>query len=351
MKAEDILDAVGGINDEDVLDARVYRRTGFGGAVKWGTMAACLGLILAVRFALPIILKEPDRIAPLPNPELVSVEPPSDAGPGNVEPPADIGPGNVEPPSDIGPGNVEPPSNPDPGYAVGDDDRNPGVDAPPPGGREIVINWDNVAVNESEGLASDSARYYYDPALYDMEQWGEEEVAAYYGWNLAPDYIPEGLTSGGDSAGGYICREKADGRIVEDQAGRGFWAGFREDGSPKSDDDIVVPKGFTITVSKAGILRCGLLPVDDVRTTDFGSVSVILSHCSMPHGPFDPDQKAPNGLYHMPAGYYDLYTASFVLDGAEYEIMARRLELEEVVRIAASIIRGRSGEDFVVGNP
>ena len=50
----------------------------------------------------------------------------------------------------------------------------------------------------------------------------------------------------------------------------------------------------------------------------------------------------------MPAGYYDIYTASFTLDGVEYEISAQRLELEEVIKIVASIINPYS-ENFVMG--
>ena len=50
----------------------------------------------------------------------------------------------------------------------------------------------------------------------------------------------------------------------------------------------------------------------------------------------------------MPAGYYDIYTASFTLDGVEYEVSAQRLELEEVIKITASIIKPYQ-EGFVVG--
>ena len=110
----------------------------------------------------------------------------------------------------------------------------------------------------------------------------------------------------------------------------------------------MIPRGFTITVSKLGIIHCGLLPVDEDRTTDFGGVPVTLSHCSMKHGPFDPTKKAPDGLSYMPAGYYDIYTATFTLDGVEYEVSAQRLELEEVIKIVASIINPYS-ENFVMG--
>ncbi len=97
------------------------------------------------------------------------------------------------------------------------------------------------------------------------------------------------------------------------------------------------------------IIHCGLLPVDEDRTTDFGGVPVTLSHCSMKHGPFDPTKKAADGLSNMPAGYYDIYTASFTLDGVEYEVLAQRLEVEEVIKIVASVINMPCSENFVVG--
>ena len=86
-----------------------------------------------------------------------------------------------------------------------------------------------------------------------------------------------------------------------------------------------------------------------IGTTDFGGVPVTLSHCSMKHGPFDPTKKAADGLSNMPAGYYDIYTASFTLDGVEYEVLAQRLEVEEVIKIVASIINMPCSENFVVG--
>ena len=116
------------------------------------------------------------------------------------------------------------------------------------------------------------------------------------------------------------------------------------------DADIVIPTGFTVIASKLGILHCAILPVDEIKSTDFSGVPVTLSHCSLPHGPFDPTQKAPNGLYNMPAGYYDIYEASFTLEGVEYEINAQRLELEELIKIVASVINILTGENVTVGN-
>lgn len=309
MNAEQFSNALGKVNDKYIMEAITYKKKKKSDWLKWGTIAACFGLILtAALVTMPGILK----------------------GPG---------------------GAVLPPSSNVPGPAVSDGDKQPNTDPlQPPDGQNIIINWDHVIVNESKGLAPDYALRYYDPALYDTASWGMEEVRAYYGWELSPAYIPDGLTGGGNTVAGSIVREKATGEIVQDQAGRGFWSEFREDGSPKSDDDIVIPTGFTIVASRLGILHCCLLPVDEERTTDFGGVPVTLNHVSLPYGPFDPEKMDPSGLYHLPAGYYDIYTAFFTLNGVEYEITAQRLELEEVIEIAASMINMPYSADFTVGN-
>lgn len=307
MRSIDLYTAVRAL-DDDILERSEtafygQKETGW---LKWGAMAACVGLILTVALTtLPGILR--------------------------------------------GPGSVLPPPNPAPGPTVSEDEQqNNGEPLQPPGEREITINWDNVAVNESAGLAPNAAPLYRDPALYNEEILDTQGVRTYYGWELAPAYIPDDLTGGGKAVSGRIVREKATGNVVEDQAGRSFWVDFGEDGSPKSNDDVEIPKGFTIRASRLRILHCCLLPVDGERTTDFGGVPVTLSHCSMKHGPFDPTKKAPDGLSNMPAGYYDIYTATFTLDGVEYEVSAQRLELEEVIKIVASIINPYS-ENFVVG--
>lgn len=314
MRKEDFFEALGELDDDIVEGAKTPMKVNTNsiaverGWMKRASMAACFCLILAAAILMfPGILKRPN--------------------------------------------NIMPPSDPNPGAMVSDKDQSDSTDPSQSSDKQnLIINWDNVAVNESEGMAPDAALLYRDPDLYAEETWGREEIVAYYGWDLAPGYIPEGLSDGGRNVAAGIWREKATGEIVEEQAGRGFWVDFWEDGSPKSNDDLYIPTGFTIRASRLGILRCALLPVDESKTTDFGGVPVTLSHCSMPHGPFDPTQKAPNGLHNMPAGYYDIYVASFTLDGVEYEIEAQRLELEELIKIAASVINVPSNEDFIVGS-
>ena len=46
MKNENILDAIGMINDEAVRDAKAYKRPKSRSWLKWGAVAACLCLVV-----------------------------------------------------------------------------------------------------------------------------------------------------------------------------------------------------------------------------------------------------------------------------------------------------------------
>lgn len=59
MKVENILDAIGAINDEAVQDARAYKKARHNKAVKCGAMAACLVFVLAISIPVIIIQTRP----------------------------------------------------------------------------------------------------------------------------------------------------------------------------------------------------------------------------------------------------------------------------------------------------
>ena len=327
MSGKHLLYGINYVNQRYIQEAEIYVKNGYvcssfkNYVNKWRgarpyfhcfAAAACLCLALLGVFRLG-----PNPVAPGPD------------GPGAAVPPVSREPTATQTPAEVS----QAPAQADPLQS--------------PAGRQDTINWRFVAVNESEGLSADATRLYMDPALYEVEHWDMDQVREYFGWELAPAYIPEGLTGGGEGVGLTVYRDKATGELIEDQAGRGFWVDFYEDGSPKSEDDIVIPKGFTIRASRLGILRCGLLPVEEERVTQFDRTDVVLTHASLPYGPFDPTRRDPSGLYNMPAGYYDVYVASFTLDGVEYEVEAQRMELEELIKIVASIIS--PFEDIIVG--
>ena len=75
MMAENILDAMGEINDEAIQDAREYRGNRSGRAVRWGAMAACFVLVVtAAAAALPGLWNRPGGIESPPDPGPVIID-------------------------------------------------------------------------------------------------------------------------------------------------------------------------------------------------------------------------------------------------------------------------------------
>ena len=152
----------------------------------------------------------------------------------------------------------------------------------------------------------------------------------YYGKDLTPAYVPDGLTAANGNGTCQVIADKS-GNIVYDRVG----FSYHDYGSPKLIDSVIGYKGFSMHVSKIGFMddEVYILPENEVKTSDIGGTAVTFGYRSMPYGPSDPDT-------HEPSGYYDLYVAEFVLDGIKYGIVAERMEKEEVVKVVASIIYG-----------
>ena len=194
---------------------------------------------------------------------------------------------------------------------------------------------DQIHLNELDAVL-DAARLYYDPELYDYAHWDQESANRYYGKDLTPAYIPDGLTL--SPLGGEWITDK-EGNTKEDTVYLGCYHDYHEDGSPKLTEDVFARKGLAITASKIGLLNdCIYVLEDETLTSDIGSVPVTFGYRSMSYGPYDPET-------HEPSGFYDLYTADFVHEGIEYSIVSEQLPLEELVKVTASII---CGEEVVI---
>ena len=189
---------------------------------------------------------------------------------------------------------------------------------------------------------SDGARIWYDPTLYHTAVWGEEELTGYYGNALAVPYVPEGLTAApGNGTARVILAQ--DGTVAEDTVWLQFYHDYYPDGSPMLTEVAAAELGFTVTVSKLGLLGdcLYLLPGNEVQTFSIGETPVTFGWRSMPYGPYDPDT-------HDPAGFYDFYTAEWEKDGICFQLLSHQLGAEETVKIAAAMILGR---DAVVVEP
>ena len=203
-----------------------------------------------------------------------------------------------------------------------------------------TIYLEEVTLNELD-YQMDSARLWQNPELYHGERWDWDKITEYYGRDLTPPYIPEGLSPAYGNGSAEFILKSDDGTVAEDTVWLGYYHDYYEDGSPKLTEGVNATKGISVTISKLGILGCCIyiLPENEVRTTDIAGTSVTFGYRPMPYGPYDPDS-------HEPSGHYDLYTAEFKLDGAEYELVSHQIELEEFVKTVGSII---TGEEVNVG--
>lgn len=201
------------------------------------------------------------------------------------------------------------------------------------------VAMSGVHINEVLPMISDGSKVGYDPSLYDNVTWDSAAIAKYYGSDLTPAYIPEGLVPA-ESNGMASVYIKKDGKIVEDMVWLGFYHDYYADGSPKLTDDVAAVKGFSLEASRLGKFDdCGVVMPDGetAETTDIGGVSVTFGHYTSDYGPYDPDT-------HEPAGQYDRYTAEFTLDGISYRITTDQLAQDEIVKIVSSIIFGEVAE-------
>lgn len=196
-----------------------------------------------------------------------------------------------------------------------------------------------VHINEMQQSSVDGTKLVYDPSYYDNAAWDSVDIVKYYGSDLTPAYIPEGLVPA-ESNGTATVYIKKDGTVADDLVSLGFYHDYYADGSPKLTDSIAAVKGFSLEASRLGKLDgcCMAMPVGEAaEPTDIGGVSVTFGHCLVDYGPYDPDT-------HEPAGQYERYTAEFTLNGISYRITTDQLAQDEIVKIVSSIIFGEVAE-------
>lgn len=260
--------------------------------IKLGAMAACLCFVALGAFA--IIYPWEMGGTPVPNPNsTIEREPESDEYPS---------------------------TNIVPGFMLDE----PNGDTTPTTS-QIHINMSNIVMNQIEDfISADYAKY--NPATDNEVIWNKEDIIAYYGTDLVPAYIPNSLSASTENNKAIVYIGQ-DGSVVEDTVYLRFY-------NAKSTEGFV-RQGFFITVSKIGIVNdcIYLLPENEVKVSDIGGTAVSFGYRSMPYGPYDSDT-------HEPSGYYDMYVAEFKLNDVEYQIVAKQMAADEVVKVVSSIICG-----------
>ena len=181
---------------------------------------------------------------------------------------------------------------------------------------------------------------YYPPEKYDEILWGSGDIISYFGRDLTPAYLPDGIipAEGNDTA--TVYRQKSDGALAYDTVSEVYGQTNVE---YMDSGEVFLPEGFMITASRLGIMTdcIYVLPgEDEIRTSDIAGTTVTIGYREMTYGPYDPET-------HAPSGTYPLYVFRFTLNGVEYDITTHNLSLDEGVKITASFITGSAKIEIV----
>lgn len=176
----------------------------------------------------------------------------------------------------------------------------------------------------------------YDAERYDAALWNENDMVSYFGRDLTPPYIPDGLEADLENGTATVILEK-DGTLVRDAF---FWNYY-------DNHDSVLRKGFTLAASRIALPNdcIYLLDENDLIASYFGEVSVMLGQFPVPYGTYDPDTHEPSGFYYQydpetdePTVMYNKYVAEFELEGVKYQLITERMEYADFIKILKSVI-------------
>lgn len=307
MTKEQLFEAIGTIDETFLIETVKKRRLLPYGAAA----AACLTLAFAIgRIALPSGTPAPPVPMPMPSPA-------PDPG-GSIL--------REDPPAVMPADPVIVPVDPN--------DPNGPVDPPVRDGRfddsYFWIDRSQIFFNELSELTAGMALRNFDMEVYEYRTWTEEEIREWFGQDLSPFWVPEGLET-------TLAQTIIAPRGGDPEADMISWLCYDnyDEYGPAVSGDIPALHGFTLTASRLGYARgCCLytLPEDQVAESVFCDTPVIFAMREMPYGPYDPETKAP-------AGTYLLCTAEFTLaNGTECSLTSHRLEPDEVVQVVASLL-------------
>ncbi len=177
------------------------------------------------------------------------------------------------------------------------------------------VDMSQILVNDIHGISEGS--FLYDPKLHEIVTWTMDEIVAYYGKNPVPAYIPDILTASPYNESATVLVDKS-GAAVNDVVHFDFYHAYDNNGNPLLDAGSGTKMGFSVAVSKIGTINdCVYADTKNLETTYIGGTAVILGSMSTP---------------------YELYTAEFEYEDIHYLIIAEQMQLEEVVKVVASVI-------------
>jgi len=176
----------------------------------------------------------------------------------------------------------------------------------------------------TEGMGS--VRMFFDPEKTYEESWDWNQIVAYFGKDIAPDYVPDGLKPNPLLTQQTVILNN-DGTLAYDAIWLQYFSFYYEDGSQAIGGDST---GIQIIASKTGYQSCGLhVWPDGLKESSINSISVKFGHRSIGWG----------GTFESPDSYYDFFVAEFSKDGINFEVTASNIAEEEFIKVVDSLTR------------
>ena len=170
------------------------------------------------------------------------------------------------------------------------------------------------------------ARLYYDPKEHYSESWTQAQITDYLGTDFHPAAVPADLREEPGNEKQKVTF-KNDGSIAH--------AVFSAYYSEKIRDEEASEHWRTLVVEAAkGAVptQCGIIVPDSEARSHINGVALTVGCRRMDYGPYSEKDSTP-------AGYYDVYVATFVYQGVGYYVQSDNLTQAEFVAVLQSIIK------------
>ena len=170
------------------------------------------------------------------------------------------------------------------------------------------------------------ARLYYDPKAHYTESWTQAQIADYLGTSFHPAAVPADLREEAGNQKQEVTF-KNDGSIAHAV----FSAYYRE--RVRDEENSAHWRTLVVEAAKGAVpTQCGIIVPDSEARSNINGVALTVGYRRMDYGPYSEKDSTP-------AGYYDVFVASFVYQGVGYYVQSDNLTQAEFVAVLQSMIQ------------
>jgi hypothetical protein len=172
----------------------------------------------------------------------------------------------------------------------------------------------------------------FDPEKTYKKELTVDEVISYLGTDVRPTKLPYGLKDYTKVYPDYkfTAIYNNDDTVAYEEFTFSYKVDFQ------STEYNPLEKQFQVCVSKQEFIRDYVIVFDDeMDKSIINGQELLLGKRKMSYGPYTVVKNGPN----IPAGYYDIFVAKFIVKGVHFEVVSDNFTEDEFVETLASIIK------------